>query len=260
MSPPAWLCANNDAGVCDVGVLTHSRGSIHYWRSRIAAGTSILQETRWPNGIRHMTWPEIAAGARHRRVVVIPVGAIEQHGPRLPIDPDNLAVETVCEQAARRAPHLLVLAPSVHYGYNEHNMDFPGTVTVEPLTFAVDCRDVADSFGRMGFQRVLFVNGHGSNAHLLKLAARQATLRERAWVVSLSWRDLAREAFGKVRQSVFPGGVSHACELETSLYLHVSPERVRKTLIGRGVRTQGGSSSRTSWADLRSGSRTGEAR
>jgi creatinine amidohydrolase len=190
--------------------------------------------------LRHMTWPEITAAARsRRRVVLVPVGAIEQHGPHLPVDTDNLAVEAICEQAARAAPGLLVLAPPVHYGYNEHNMDFPGTVSVDPFAFVTYCRDVAHSFGRMGFDRVLFVNGHGSNAHLLELAARQATLQEQAWVASLSYWDLVRDAFAKVRQSVFPGGVGHACEMETSLYLHLAPERVRKALIRNGVRKQG---------------------
>jgi len=200
--------------------------------------------------LRHMTWPEINVAVKERRVVLIPVGAIEQHGPHLPIDMDNLAVEAICERAGRKGSDLLLVAPPIHYGFNEHNMDFPGTVTAEPFTFASYCRDVAHSFGRMGFQRVIFVNGHGSNAHLLELAARQATLLNKAWVASLSHWDLVREEFAKIRESVFPGGVAHACELETSIYMHLAPGRVRMDKIRTGVREQG----KYFWEDLMGGS------
>jgi len=200
--------------------------------------------------LRHLTWPEVNLAVKERRVVLIPVGAIEQHGPHLPLDMDNLAVEAICERAGRKAPDLLLVAPPIHYGFNEHNMDFPGTVTAEPFTFVSYCRDVAHSFGRMGFQRVIFVNGHGSNAHLLELAARQATLLNKAWVASLSHWDLVREEFAKIRESVFPGGVAHACEFETSIYMHLAPERVRMDKIRNGVRAQG----KYFWEDLMGGS------
>jgi creatinine amidohydrolase len=200
--------------------------------------------------LRHLTWPEINLAVREGRVILIPVGAIEQHGPHLPLDMDNLAVEAICERAGGRAPDLLLVAPPIHYGFNEHNMDFPGTVTADAFTFVNYCRDVAHSFGRMGFQRVIFVNGHGSNAHLLELAARQATLLNKAWVASLSHWDLVREEFAKVRESVFPGGVAHACEFETSIYLHLAPERVRLDKIRNGVRQQG----KYFWEDLMAGS------
>jgi creatinine amidohydrolase len=200
--------------------------------------------------LRHMTWPEVNVAVKQRRVVVIPVGAIEQHGPHLPLDMDNLAVEAICERAGRKAPDLLLVAPPIHYGYNEHNMDFPGTVTADAFTFVNYSRDVAHSFGRMGFQRVIFLNGHGSNAHLLELAARQATLLNKAWVASVSHWDLVREAFAKIRESVFPGGVAHACEFETSIYLHLAPEYVRTDKIRNGVRRQG----KYFWEDLMAGS------
>jgi len=202
--------------------------------------------------LRHLTWPEVNVAVKERRVILIPVGAIEQHGPHLPLDMDNLAVEAICERAGRLAPDLLLVAPPIHYGFNEHNMEFPGTVTADAFTFVNYCRDVAHSFGRMGFQRVIFVNGHGSNAHLLELAARQATLldQNKSWVASLSHWDLVREEFAKVRESVFPGGVAHACEFETSIYLHLAPGRVRMDQIRNGVRRQG----KYFWEDLMAGS------
>jgi creatinine amidohydrolase len=197
-----------------------------------------------------MTWEDVNEAAKARRVVLLPVGAIEQHGPHLPIDTDNLSVETVCLRAAEGAPDVLVCAPPVHYGFNEHNMDFPGTVTVDAEHFVHYCTDVAKSFGRMGFRRVLLVNGHGSNAHLLEQAARLATLGSPAKVASLSYWALITEEFAAIRESPFPGGTSHACEFETSTYLYLDPRHVKRDRIAPGIREQ----RKYFWEDLMGGS------
>lgn len=193
-----------------------------------------------------MTWEEVSEAVVARRVVLLPVGAIEQHGPHLPVDTDNLLVTTVCERAAASAPDLLICAPPIHYGFNEHNMDFPGTVTVDPEHFVHYCTDVAKSLGRMGFRRVLLVNGHGSNAHLLEQVARQATLQNPAKVASVSYWALVVEEFSAIRESPFPGGTSHACEFETSVYLALAPAHVRKDRIIPGIREQ----TKYFWEDL----------
>ncbi len=193
-----------------------------------------------------LTWDEVADAAKARRVVLIPVAAIEQHGPHLPVDTDNLSVTTVCERAAAVAPDLLLCAPPIHYGFNEHNMDFPGTVTVDAEHFVHYCTDVAKSFGRMGFRRVVFVNGHGSNAHLLEQAARMATLQSPAKVASVSYWALVDQEFTAIRESVYPGGTSHACEFETSIYLELDPEHVKRDKIIPGVREH----TKYFWEDL----------
>jgi creatinine amidohydrolase len=186
---------------------------------------------------RKLTWPEVEESVRARRVVVIPVGAIEQHGHHLPIDMDNLAVETVCERAAKSRPDVLVCAPPIHYGFNEHNMDFPGTISVEPEHFIHYCFDVARSFALQGFEYILLVNGHGSNAHLLDAVARLVTIRSPARCASLSYWDLTREAFNTVRESPFPGGANHACEYETSIYMYLEPEGIQMDKIEPDMRT-----------------------
>lgn len=197
-----------------------------------------------------MTWAEVAEAAKARRVVLVPVAAIEQHGPHLPVDTDNLSVVAVCEGAAEQAADLLLCAPPIHYGFNEHNMDFPGTVTVDPDHFVGYCMDVAKSFGRMGFRRVLLVNGHGSNAHLLELAARLATLHSPAKVASVSYWALIDQEFAAIRESPFPGGTSHACEFETSFYLALDPGHVKRDKIISGIRAH----TKYFWEDLMGGS------
>jgi len=178
-----------------------------------------------------MTWEEVNDAVRARRMMLIPVAAIEQHGRHLPIDMDNLAVAHITETAAAQRPDLLLAAPVIHYGFNEHNMDFPGTITVQMDTFLNYCADVADSFARQGFTRILFVNGHGSNAGLLNYAARKVTNKHEGRVAcaASSWWDFAREAY-RVRESPI-GGFAHACEMETSVYLAVKPELVQTDKI-----------------------------
>jgi creatinine amidohydrolase len=140
-------------------------------------------------------------------------------------------------RAATERPDLLVCAPPIHYGFNDHNMDFPGTISIGAEHFVHYCLDVCLSLAHQGFERVLLVNGHGSNAHLLESVARLATIRSRATkVAALSYWDLVVEAFNAVRESVYPGGVAHACEFETSIYLHLEPEGVQTDKIVNGVR------------------------
>ena len=119
-----------------------------------------------------LTWPEVRQAAQEEKAILLPVAAIEQHGPHLPIDTDNMAALAVCERAAEAAPDKLLCAPPIHYGFNEHNMDFPGTISVQAQRFIDYCYDVAVSFAHHRFPIILFVNGHASNDPLLQVSAR----------------------------------------------------------------------------------------
>jgi creatinine amidohydrolase len=180
---------------------------------------------------RTLTWPEARERAEQGAVIVIPVAAIEQHGYHLPIDTDNLLVEHVTEEAARRSEGLILTAPMIHYGFNEHNMGFPGTISIRETVFVDFCYDVAHSFVRQGFDRVIFVNGHGSNQMLCNLAARRIVNTTRALAGSVPHWALAREAVDRLRESEFPGGMAHACEFETAMYMYIKPELVESDKI-----------------------------
>lgn len=181
---------------------------------------------------RHLTWPECRDRAAAGAVVVIGVAAIEQHGFHTPVDVDNLLVEHVTEEAARRSDGAVLTAPLIHYGFNEHNMGFPGTVTVRDAVFTDYCEDVARSFVRQGFDRVVFVNGHGSNQMLCNLAARRVNNSTPALCAAVAHWALAKPAVDRLRESAFPGGMAHACEFETAMYLHLKPELVDMTKAG----------------------------
>src|SRR5579871_250148 len=176
-----------------------------------------------------LTWPEINHAVEAKKVVLMPIGSTEQHGHHLPLDVDNFLARSVCLAAARLAPREMLVMPTIPYGYNEHAQDFPGTIHVTYQHFIEYCLDVCKSVAYAGFERMILVDGHGSNEHLCEFIARRATLETDALVASTMWTNLAAEAFESVRESG-PGGAAHACELETSAYLYLEPSRVRMDL------------------------------
>ncbi len=173
-----------------------------------------------------MTWPEVNEAIAEQRVAVIPVAAIEQHGYHLPVDTDNLFVEQICNRAAERAHESIVALPPIHYGFNDHNMDFPGTISIKMQHFIDYCFDVGASLAYHGFRRILYVNGHGSNGPLCNLIARRITNETEALAGSINHWELAYDVIiGQAEAG--PKGVDHACEWETSEYLYLKPELVQ---------------------------------
>ena len=178
-----------------------------------------------------MTWPEVNEAVLQRRVVLLPVGAIEQHGPHLPVDVDNRITASLCEEAARRAPEVLVAMPPIHYGYNAHNMDFPGTISIRMEHFLHYVVDVGTSLVHQGFRRIFLVNAHGSNGPLCDLAARRITLDSEACCGSINHWELGWDIIAAQLEGG-PYAADHACEWETSEYLHLAPELVQ---MGKAV-------------------------
>ena len=177
-----------------------------------------------------MTWPEARQAAENGgRVVLLPVGAIEQHGPHLPVDVDNRIVTYLCDEAARQRPDLILSVPPIHYGFNEHNMGFPGTVTVAVEHFVNYVTDVCNSFVRQGHTRIVLINGHGSNSMPCALVARRVVNEsEDALAAAINHWNLARDLAARIRETP-TGGMAHACEYETSWYLFLDPDAVDMT-------------------------------
>jgi creatinine amidohydrolase len=177
-----------------------------------------------------MTWQEVNEVISQRRVAVIPVGAIEQHGPHLPVDVDNVFVSEICERAAARAPDTIVTLPPIHYGFNDHNMDFPGTISVKMQHFIDYCFDVGASLAYQGFRRILWVNGHGSNGPLCELVARRVTNETEALSGSINHWEMSWDVITAQLEGG-PYAADHACEWETSEYLYLRPDMVYTDLI-----------------------------
>jgi creatinine amidohydrolase len=187
-----------------------------------------------------LTWPEMREAVDRQPVVLLPFGTVEDHGPHLPINTDNVIVEAICLEAGRRAVGDVLVMPLVSYGLDEHHMDFPGTVSVDMHTLLEYVADVAVSAARHGFTHVLIVNGHGSNEPIADLAARRVVLETGVVCGAMSPNAavdpaLAEPVFSQMRQST-PGGVAHAGEYETAMMLHLRPDLVH---MDRAVREMG---------------------
>jgi creatinine amidohydrolase len=177
-----------------------------------------------------LTWPEVNDAVQQRKVILLAVGSTEQHGPHLPLDVDNLTSQSICLEAGRRSTGKALVAPPIPYGYNIHAMDYPGTMHISYDHLIEYCLDVCKSFAYHGFKRIVIVSGHGGNSAALELVSRRAILETDALVTSFPWWSLLRvnpSFLPSVRESIFPGGTGHACEIETSVYLHLAKDKVQ---------------------------------
>jgi creatinine amidohydrolase len=185
------------------------------------------------------TWPEIRDAVANQCVCVLPVGTVEQHGPHLPLVTDVLTSGEMSRRAVERLAGEAVLMPPVFYSFNEHHMDFPGTIAVEGPTVVNYVTDIGLSLARHGFRKVLIVNGHGSNVPFLDIAARNITNRSDAICAMVSWWSLIpKELFRELRESEFPGGMAHGCELETSVLLYLRGDLVKMDKAQRDINFQ----------------------
>ncbi len=171
-----------------------------------------------------LTWPEVNDAIEMQKVVILPTGSTEQHGPHLPLDTDLFLAESVCRELARRAPDKVLILPGIPYGLNLHHIDFPGTIHVEPQHFIDFCVDVTKSVAYHGFKRIALVNGHGSNMPMVDLIARRTVLETPSLCCAFGYYNMGKD---ETHEMLETGVYAHADEWETSLYLHFAKERVQ---------------------------------
>lgn len=178
----------------------------------------------------YLRWPEIAALPDRDRILILqPIGAIEQHGPHLPLIVDTAIATAVTGEALRRLPTEIAAyaLPPLCYGKSNEHSRFPGTISLRTETLLAILIDSATSLYAAGFRRLIWINGHGGQPQVLQLAARD--LRERypdfevlplfVWNVPNQIGELLTP-----REQVLG---FHAGDSETSLMLHLLPEQVR---------------------------------
>lgn len=200
-----------------------------------------------------LTWPEINDAVAAGKIPIVPVGAIEQHGPHLPLDVDMLLSTSVALAAGARVAEKALVLPSVAYGYTGHVMDLPGTINIHYQHFIEHVLDICKSLAYHGFKKILLLNGHGSNMPNLDLVARRCNLETDAQCAFGAWWSLLTvdpEFLPRWRESEFPGGCAHAGELETSVYMHLAPDDVRQDRIKSGKISFNEEKSKFRWNDL----------
>ena len=180
--------------------------------------------TRWSE----LRSPELAEAVARNAVVVVPVGATEQHGPHLPVGTDTLIGSQIARQVCERVRDKIVAIylPVVWTGYSPLHVDFGGTITLEAETFLRLICDICRSIWSQGFRRILLLNSHGKNRYLLSAAVGELSYRHGVSVVQMNYWNLIAEYLREWRASKL-GGINHAGEMETSLMLHLHSDWVR---------------------------------
>jgi creatinine amidohydrolase len=178
-----------------------------------------------PVAWEELTWPEAGSTAERLDAVIIPVGAIEQHGPHLPLSVDT----TICEAVARGVSAVTGVAviPPLSYGVSASHGDFAGTVALRPETMIALVEDVIDSLHASGVRQFILLNGHIWNNGSLDVSAEKLRVRHRdSRVRALAYVTMypGPEVDGHVQ---YGRGLMHANYFETSVMLHLRPELVR---------------------------------
>ena len=159
--------------------------------------------------------------------VFINLGAVEQHGPHLPVSTDHKIGSYFLDEIDRKHEKDILILPSVKICCSAHHMDFQGTLTVSHETLIAYVSDICASVRHHEFTKFFIFNSHGGNlavGQMLveKLGARYADMK----IGMLTWWQIAREALTDIQESGF-GGVGHACEFETSILLAIDKALVR---------------------------------
>lgn len=174
--------------------------------------------------LQDLTWEEVDGYLERDRIVLVPIGSTEQHGPAGPLGVDTYVAVTLCEDVAERTE--VVTAPPLWYGDSSHHSGFPGTVSLRPDTLVQVVRDICRSLAAHGFDRIVLVNGHkGSNLPALTSAVRALHEEElpRVLFAVADPLHLARSAAPSIKEA----REHHAGELELSHVHHRFPGKIR---------------------------------
>jgi len=171
-----------------------------------------------------LTWPDARQRLREVDVALLPVGAIEQHGPHLPLDTDAFDADYLARAVAARCrdPKPLVM-PLIPYGVSYHHDDFSGTLSVTNETLARMVYEIGMSAARSGITKLVIINGHGGNGPTLNFAAQMINRDAHIFVCVDSGETSDADIYKMIET---PNDV-HAGEFETSTSLAVRPHLVQ---------------------------------
>jgi creatinine amidohydrolase len=179
--------------------------------------------------LHEQTTTTAAASFTEAEVALLPTGAVEQHGPALPLGTDFLAAEAIAHAVDEAETDVqTVTLPTLPVGVSAHHRQFHGTLWTEPETFAAYVRDVTASVASHGIRKVVAVNGHGGNDEALNSAARAVRADGTAFLAPWHWfSDL-----GGLEEELFEqDGVGHADAVESSMVCAVAADLLREAAL-----------------------------
>lgn len=173
-------------------------------------------------------WNELQAH-RHK-VVVVPLGSLEQHGHHLPLLTDTLIGGEIARRAEAELGDAALFLPPLWLGASDHHRGYPGTVSLSGEVYVDVLRHLLECLISAGFRRILLLNAHGGNVVPGSMAIYDLQLRyhrhlPELWLAFASWMDLAGEQIAAI-DALEQKHVTHACELETSMILRLEPQLV----------------------------------
>src|SRR5438128_487274 len=192
--------------------------------------------------LAHLTWEEVRDLDRTKTVAIVPVGAVEAHGPHLPLATDVIIAEAMARAAAGRLAargHEAVLLPAIAYTAAEFAAGFPGTVSLQPATVTALLVDLARSLARHGLSLLAVANAHLDPAHLGAIEAAVTQIR-RADGARIVFPDVTKKPWAVRLTEEFRSGACHAGQYESSIVLAARApdglEAVARALCAAGRR------------------------
>jgi len=177
----------------------------------------------------YLSWTEVnALPDRENTVIVLPVGAIEQHGPHLPCSVDSVISSGVLGKALEKLPadiRAFGMAP-ITYGKSDEHLHFPGTMTLTGTTLLATITELGESVYRAGFRKLLFANGHGGQPQVLEMAARELRLRHGDFLIVPYHVSRLPNSSGKYISDEEKRLAMHAGHSETALMMALAPDTV----------------------------------
>jgi creatinine amidohydrolase len=175
-----------------------------------------------------LTSEEFSRLDRERLITVLPLGAIEQHGPHLPMSTDTATIEGMVHATL---PHLpadlpVLFLPTVPYGKSNEHSRYPGTLTVSAKTLIALWKDIGASVAKAGVRKLVLYNSHGGQMSVMDIVARDLREEHGMMVVAANWYTLGLPE-GLITAYEGKHGI-HAGDLESSVMLHLKPDCVRK--------------------------------
>jgi len=173
------------------------------------------------------------------RIALLPLGAIEQHGPQLAVSTDTDIVTAVARAAEKILPEEILVCPTLPFGSSDHHLPFGGTMSISAEVYSTVIRQLVGSLVSSGFKRIVLLNGHGGNItpvkQALSLLSKEYDVRLQPNIALATYWELAGKVFAGQPPMETPA-LSHACEYETSLMLHLFPEKVWMEKAARAKR------------------------
>jgi creatinine amidohydrolase len=178
-----------------------------------------------------MTAPDIRRLARDSTLVVAPIAACEQHSRHLPVFTDTILATAVAEGVERALPDRVLLLPTLWLGASDHHLPLGGTLTASLPVYEQMLVELLTPMLEDGFRRAMLLNGHGGNVDPLQVALRRLDRSyPTAILTGAAYWDLAAPDLAALCEGARKV-MGHACEIETSMILHLRPDLVRRERI-----------------------------